>query len=400
MKKFTFLAIALLIGFCAAEAAAQFEIKLPKWGKPKTEKPKTEQPNAEQPKAGGAANQNPSKKAVGDVGYMSKPQPTNVPVLLKNTVEIRAERSTQRRADNDTNHGVWTPAISFEVFHDQSEIVRYTIEWLKPDGSLWFREPVDGNRNRVETATSEKYGIDVAGVYGFRLSNTKSKEVLLQGKFKVVKFEMPSAAVNRKPMASFYIDYDWLLPFGYVGFEDNTSWQYDPAPTVYLWFKGDLKREDFEARLFHNNRQILSTDDPGAVIRDGTNTRNGGAECFDKREICTYRLWQFEWNLRVASFAPNELGRHTRRPEHLYTQDMPGEYTVKVFHKGVQVRETKFTVEPKGYLAANPFAAQMPMKNRLVLIPVKVSGTLDKWTPAAWKTEAFFGNPVTGFVAP
>ena len=36
-----------------------------------------------------------------------------------------------------------------------------------------------------------------------------------------------------------------------------------------------------------------------------------------------------------------------------------------------------------------------------VLVQVRVAGTSDgRWQPAAWKTDAFYGNPLQGFTAP
>ena len=36
-----------------------------------------------------------------------------------------------------------------------------------------------------------------------------------------------------------------------------------------------------------------------------------------------------------------------------------------------------------------------------VTVPVKVVGTSDgPWQPMAWKTDAFYGNPLQGFTAP
>lgn len=66
----------------------------------------------------------------------------------------------------------------------------------------------------------------------------------------------------------------------------------------------------------------------------------------------------------------------------------------------MQVRETKFTVQENGWLAPNAFAAPLPMRNLKIAVPVKVMGTLDKWSPGAWKTESFYGNSLSGFVAP
>ncbi len=40
------------------------------------------------------------------------------------------------------------------------------------------------------------------------------------------------------------------------------------------------------------------------------------------------------------------------------------------------------------------------LKTYRVLLPVRVMGNADKWNPATWKTDAFYGNPLTGFTPP
>ena len=39
--------------------------------------------------------------------------------------------------------------------------------------------------------------------------------------------------------------------------------------------------------------------------------------------------------------------------------------------------------------APNAFTAQMPLSNYKIVVPVKVLGTLDKWSPATWRADAF-----------
>ena len=34
---------------------------------------------------------------------------------------------------------------------------------------------------------------------------------------------------------------------------------------------------------------------------------------------------------------------------------------------------------------------------RRILFLMKVIGNVDKWNAAAWKTDAFYGNPLAGF---
>ena len=397
---------AILIVFGALNVWAQFNIKIPKIGKPKTEQPKTNDDNSSSGQDT-SANRNSGLKSKSAVGFMPKPQPTNVPVLLKDSINITTNvQNKYWKTPNEQNHSSWIPLIQFGLFYDESETIHYKVEWLNPDGSLWFSDAVDDRRTTYSSEVFDTKATDAAGTYGFRLVNAKTKEVVFQGKFKVGKTFLNPKEPRYKNQAMFYVDNDWSLPVGYVGFDWNDSWDYDPHPTVYLWFKGDLQASDLEARLFQNNQQITSTDDGGTITDDSTfaGKRNPDS-CFQNPENCRYTLWTFNWkNFRVESLDPVEhrlnSGYSRQEPNAVYTKDKPGEYTVKIFYKGQQVRETKFTVQPNGWLEPNAFASQIPLDRLKAVVPVKIMGTLDKYNAAAWKTDAFYGNPLTGFVTP
>ena len=68
----------------------------------------------------------------------------------------------------------------------------------------------------------------------------------------------------------------------------------------------------------------------------------------------------------------------------------PGEYTVKVFYKGEQVRETKFNIDA-GDFADNGLVLQNKISTDKIFLPVTVMGTADKWNPA--NAKRFCGNP-------
>lgn len=403
MKKITFLTIALLITVGVSEISAQFPIKIPTFGKPKAEKPKPDQTPINQPKPDDGANQNPSKKSGGDDVYMEKPRPTSVPVLLKNSFNVKAATvNSYWKTPNEQNHTSWIPRVSFDLFYDQSETVRYTMEWFDPKGVLWYSEALDGTKSNTIGDAFDTKATDAVGTFGFRLLDTKTKEIIFQGKFNVKKILLDPSSPRYKNQAMFYVENDWSLPIGYVGFSNDTTWDLDPYPTVYIWFKGDLTQKDFEARLFHNNQQVTSTDDGGQITNGSSlfaEERNA-ENCFQQTEVCRYLLWGFTWKkFRVRNCDSSKSCAHLD-PNAIYTKDKPGEYTVKIFHKGVQVRETKFSIQPNGWLETNKFAAQIPMENYRAVIPVKVIGTLDKWNASAWKTDAFYGNPLNGFVTP
>ena len=67
-------------------------------------------------------------------------------------------------------------------------------------------------------------------------------------------------------------------------------------------------------------------------------------------------------------------------------------------------RWSRYWKNPKaanGQITDNGWAAQNQLGLPILLLPVKVLGDQDgMWDAAAWKTEAFYGNPLTGFNIP
>jgi len=48
----------------------------------------------------------------------------------------------------------------------------------------------------------------------------------------------------------------------------------------------------------------------------------------------------------------------------------------------------------------NPIAASNKLGNNRVIVPVQIIGDQDgQWNRGAWKTDAFYGNPLIGFTA-
>ncbi len=79
----------------------------------------------------------------------------------------------------------------------------------------------------------------------------------------------------------------------------------------------------------------------------------------------------------------------------------PGEYEVKVLRAGELARSAKFSVGPDGRLVDNGITQKNTLGGLAMILPVKVIGTGDgQWDPNAWKTGAFYGNPLVGFNVP
>ena len=74
---------------------------------------------------------------------------------------------------------------------------------------------------------------------------------------------------------------------------------------------------------------------------------------------------------------------------------------MKVLRDGELARSAKFTVGPDGRLVDNGITQQNSLGGVAMILPVKVIGAGDgQRDPNAWKTGAFYGNPLTSFTAP
>ena len=405
--------------FGVTAARAQFPKKLsdiiktkPKATPPKREPPMVEnntrsaQSTTAQSESIPARPERPAARPQSAAVRLTRPQPTDKPVFLLNSLEINClTRETYWKFPNQNDYSSWIPKVIFDVFYDDSARLRYVAEFFHPDGSPWFSETLRQgflSNDKTVAFQSDNSGellntkaVTTTGTYGFKITNSKTNEVISQGKFKVGKFKSKTNEPRYKNHFDFYVEHDWLLPIGYLGFESVGTSGDSPIPTIYLWFKGDVEEKELEARLYYNGQEIATTDTPGQ------SDINAGGERFSSTksspDLHQWRLWEFTWfNFRVA----NGSQYIREKPNLKFTEDMPGEYTVKVFRNGVQVREAKFSVGPEGLFVDGGFAGQINLINYGIILPVKVMGTLDKWNATAWKTDAFYGNPLSGFSVP
>ena len=93
--------------------------------------------------------------------------------------------------------------------------------------------------------------------------------------------------------------------------------------------------------------------------------------------------------------APRMFGK-----PYLFSEN-PGEYEVKVLYQGHLVRSIKFSVDAEGKLVDNGIAKANKLGNDRIVVPVTIMGESDgQWNKMAWKTDAFYGNPLSGFSVP
>ncbi|MFN2530685.1 MAG: hypothetical protein ABR555_05260 [Pyrinomonadaceae bacterium] len=411
MKAF-FLSLALFVtlAFGLQNASAQFpKIKIPKPPKPQAtpapqptsdSQPAQPAPATDAPTSQPATPSGGSASAGGGPYTVEPPVPTQ-PQFLLDTLQVDLELwDYYWKIPNDNHNTSWSPRIKFDVIYGGSTKLRYKADYFMPDGSLWFSEPleqrgIEDERSHTigiysqQDSNSDKRAIVVGGLFGFKITNIRDNSTVYQGKFKIVRFKPQYSDARYRNEVDYYVDYDWKLPLGLA----DLDYQRDYAtPIIRMWFKGDFDNSNLEARLFHNGQQIATTDDGGLV--------DHGDDMYAKKrgddKSLFWREFKFSWPKKALFIMTPDQRNYTAYRDTLYINQMPGEYVVKVYYNGEQVRETKFTVGDNGTYADNGIAKQNNLSTNKIILPVKVMGTLDKWNPVSAKAMGVYGSPVNG----
>ncbi len=232
-----------------------------------------------------------------------------------------------------------------------------------PKGRVFFRDRdfcIPEKKGELYTAT----GL-VPFTIRIRNELTGQDITLFKGKMNVAKRV-------KEGHVEYYVDQDWRLPIGYIYYDRDSF-------CAELSFRGSW---DTEAYLFYQNKELS---------RSHQYSLRWFPEYGDAR-VSVY-TWSFPGAGRTAEVAGTSETRHAI-PEN------PGEYEIKVLRGGRLARSVKFTVDANGSFD-NGIATANKLGTDRVLVPVKVIGDQDGvWNRLAWKTDAFYGNPLTGFTVP
>jgi hypothetical protein len=388
-------------------ASAQITINLPKFpkiGKQKPDRPETDTStglvNKETGKPNGSLN-----RSAGKLIYEPK-LPTETPVLLRNSIYVQAKMHDEYWKMPGQTYSSWVPIIRFSSFYNNEKNLNYTATYFNPDGSLWYSEKLEQGRQAADRTvrfeSPSPYGgiLDTKstngiGVYSFKVTDLDKQEVIYEGKFKVGKFGRTDNPRERNKV-DFFVDHDWLMPFGMIGFHHSLDEVGGMPLEVSFWLKGPVDANELEGRIFYKGQQIASTNDPDGAngVADYDERTSQYAPAFAPQNF--WKRWQFQWgNFR---FDNNGTFNHDYYPKAHYADKNPGDYTVKVYRNGTQIRELSFSIGADGRYVVPSYANQIPLPYYRIVLPVKVIGTTEKWNAASWKTDAFYGNPVNGFV--
>lgn len=306
-------------------------------------------------------------------------------------------KATQEQYDTTS----WLPGIRFRISGPLPGGSQLSVDVTKPDGSPWVSLDLPtqeiGANQWIDVETSRdppggtKLFTTATGIFGFtiRLKNalTGQNQALFSGKFKVGKVDKSRGVPKFKNKYTYYVDHDWILPMGQIWGE--TTQAYNAHLRASMWFKGVAGPR--AAYLFYKGKQVASTKESGDAV-PGVELSTFDNDTGDPR----WERIDFIWY--SANFTTPEGSKH---PSIFFLDKNPGDYEVKVLCGSALCRETKFAIGANGNIVDSGLVGVNKIYSTYFLVPVKVVGTSDgQWQTMAWKTDAFYGNPLQGFTVP
>jgi len=338
------------------------------------------------------------------------------PTIAKDSVQVTAFTLSSYKGDFKTFS--WVPKLQLRVNGPIASGSQLYAEFTVPGGGAWkfdcktqetgaghWWQPDEcGGRD----ALGEDKGITYTGPVNFAIKMRNElmggDVTLFTGKMKVAKVHSNETGPNYVNHFVYYVDQDWNLPIGYMFLEpdDVAEWR-KPKLAFAVWSRGEMNGS-FEPHLFHGGKEV------GKMFYNGEEVGKpscGTDEIQNNPTHITEPHGQFIWTRMKCDFSSVRAWNKTADSNdtmfgRLYLlSENPGDYEIKILYKGHLVRSIKFGVDADGKITDNGIATSNKLGNNRVIVPVQVIGDSDgQWDKNAWKTDAFYGNPLTGFTAP
>ena len=333
------------------------------------------------------------------------------PTIAKDSIQITAFTFNVYKGNYD--QWSWAPRMQFRVNGPIASGSQLYVEFSTPTGP-WVK--FDCNTDTIEKGywwKTECGGRDIpedkgslyTGPMNFTIKMRNELQgtdaTMFSGKMKVAKAHSNEVGPKAANKWVYFIDHDWNLPIGYIYLTpaDVHGWKM-PDFHVAFWVRGDPYK--FDPHLFYQGKEV------GKKFFEGTEVGRAGCEAVIENNTTHYvedsMPQKAKWS-RVECDFPNIKGSNTtgEAPSifgEIFTLDKnPGEYEFKLLWNNKLARSIKFTVQPGGKFD-NGIATANKLGSDIVIVPVQIIGDQDGvWNKTAWKTDAFYGNPLTGFTA-
>ena len=409
------LATCVSLSVLAGIATAQFTIpKIPKIKKTTDTQPnsntKVENDNTKSPKTNDAKPQSASGNPIANTAIGDSP------VVAKDSLIVNA--FTLSSYKGNFKIWSWVPKMEFRVNGPIESGAQLYAEFSLPTGA-WVKfdcqtsETLKGRWLKTECGgrdgISEDKGSTYSGPVNFtiKLRNelAGTDTTLYTGKAKVLKARSNETGPDFVNHYVYYVDQDWNLPVGYIYFnqDDVRGWNL-PGFNVALWIRGESAR--FEPHLFFQGKEVgkifYGSDPvgtPGCGQIEEVNPTNYVADTVPQkakwaRVECSFpniKMWDKTGEKR--NDFPGQTGQIH------FLADNPGEYEFKLLWNNHLARSIKFTVGADGRIVDNEYASSTKLGSSKLIFPIQILGDQDgPWDKAAWKTDTYYNNPISGLV--
>jgi hypothetical protein len=333
------------------------------------------------------------------------------PTIAKDSVQVQAFTLNSYKGDFKT--WSWVPQTKFRVNGPIASGSQLHVEFTVPTTGAWVKydcktgevqkgywwETECGGRDGIP----EDKGITYTGPVNFTIKMRNELAggdvTLFTGKAKVAKVHSGEAGPNFVNHFDYYVDQDWNLPIGYVYLVPDSVYEWrKPRLSFSIWARGEI-HGSFEPHLFKDGKEVgkmIYEGQPVSVPSCGSNeVEHNTTHIANGQYVWTRMKCEFSavlgWN-KTDDKNETMFGRL-----YLFSEN-PGEHEIKIIYQGHLVRSFKFSVDAEGKIVDNGIATSNKLGNNRVIVPVQVLGASDgPWDKNAWKTDAFYGNPLTGF---
>src|SRR5256714_2228210 len=339
----------------------------------------------------------------------------DAPTIQKDSVEVTAFTLSSYKKDFKVFS--WVPKLNLRVNGPIASGSQIYAEFTAPGAGPWkfdckTEEIGQGRWWQVEDcggrdALGEDKGVTYTGPVNFTIKMRNElaggDATLFTGKFKVAKVHSNETGPDYVNHFVYYVDQDSNLPIGYVFYNaDDVRGMNYPTFGFAFWTRGEYNAA-YEPHLFHNGKEV------GKLMYEGEEVGKascGTTEIQDNPTPITEPHGQFIWTRLKCSFSTvrgwNKTGEPNSGmfgPMYLMSENA-GDYEIKILYKGHLVRSMKFAVDADGKITDNGIARNNRLGNNRVIVPDQVLGDSDgQWDKNACKTEALYGNPLTGYTA-
>jgi hypothetical protein len=273
----------------------------------------------------------------------------------------------------------------------------FYVEVAQPGGAAWIKIKCGAGTNTSfeckADSDEEKNSTLATGVFPFviKLRNPLegSEKVVFTGRAKVEKALSNEFGPKSVRKFVYYPNLDWNLPIAHVLIDDRDFLN------VRFWIRGEATNT-LDAHLFYRGEEVGLFEKYGNQY--GASRCSSDIEYQPTRDTGAAAPQGAKWQRVNCPFPTISAKPNSDAPEWHVLSANPGDYEVKVLRNKRLVRVLKFAVGSNGKIVDNSVASNNGLGNNFIIVPVQIIGEQDGvWDKTAWKTEAFFGNPLTGF---